>query len=199
MWDLTSHGLWTCSCTHKIDKGLWQTFGTFDLVHSSCKWIQAMLLCQCRLGLFQDSDFARDLEDSRWGANKELGHFSYTPDLPHFCSPTFSHVWTPYSKMGHFCPSSPLCLWHFLIRIPSDNDRQCLRERPAEVGCLGCSCGARCLACSGCLRLMVWVFRVFNVGFMGVGCWFNFVFGRTETTPNAMWGSNLTLSLQKKC
>ena len=70
IWDLISHGLWTCSCSHKIDKGLWQTLGTFDLVHSSYKWIQAILLCQCRLGLFQDSDFARDLEDSKstsWG------------------------------------------------------------------------------------------------------------------------------------
>ena len=27
-----------------------------------------------------------------------------------FLSTHFSHVCSPYSKMGHFCPSSPLCL-----------------------------------------------------------------------------------------
>ena len=31
----------------------------------------------------------------------------------HFWPPTFSCVWTPDSKMGHFCASSPLCLWNF--------------------------------------------------------------------------------------
>ena len=35
----------TCSCGHKMDKILWQTLGAFDLVHSSYKWIPAMLLC----------------------------------------------------------------------------------------------------------------------------------------------------------
>ena len=36
-----------------------QTFGTFDLLHSGNTALQ------CRLGLFQDSDFAGDLEDSK--------------------------------------------------------------------------------------------------------------------------------------
>ena len=53
-----------------MDKSLWQTLGSFDLVHSPHEWILAILLCgnraqQCRLGLFQDSDFAEDLEDSK--------------------------------------------------------------------------------------------------------------------------------------
>ena len=34
-----------CSCGHKMDKILWQTLGAFDLVHSSNKWILAILLC----------------------------------------------------------------------------------------------------------------------------------------------------------
>ena len=33
----------TCSCGNEMDKSLWQTFGTFDLFHSSHKWIQAIL------------------------------------------------------------------------------------------------------------------------------------------------------------
>ena len=35
----------TCSCSHKMDKILWQTFSAFDLVHSSHMWIQAILSC----------------------------------------------------------------------------------------------------------------------------------------------------------
>ena len=35
----------TCSCGHKVDKLLWQTLGAFHLVHSSYKWIPAILLC----------------------------------------------------------------------------------------------------------------------------------------------------------
>ena len=35
----------TCSCGHKMDEILWQTLGAFDLVHSSHKWILAILLC----------------------------------------------------------------------------------------------------------------------------------------------------------
>ena len=49
-----------------MDQSLWQTFGAFDFLHSSLVWIQTMLSCgahQCRMWLFQDSDFAGDLED----------------------------------------------------------------------------------------------------------------------------------------
>ena len=35
----------TCSCCHKVDQSLWQTPGTFDLIHPSHKWIQTMLSC----------------------------------------------------------------------------------------------------------------------------------------------------------
>ena len=53
---------WTKAC----DK----TLGAFDFLHSSHMWIQVTLLWentaqQCRLGLFQDSDFARNFEDSK--------------------------------------------------------------------------------------------------------------------------------------
>ena len=54
-----------------MDQSLWQTLGAFDVLRSSHKWVQTMLSCgkktaqQCRLGLFQDSDFAGYLEDSK--------------------------------------------------------------------------------------------------------------------------------------
>ena len=53
-----------------MDQSLWQTLGSFDLLHSSHKWIPTILLCgntaqHRRLGLFQGSDFAGDLEDSK--------------------------------------------------------------------------------------------------------------------------------------
>ena len=32
---------------------------------------------------------------------------------------------------------------------------------------------------------------------LGVGCWVQFGFGRTETTRNTIWGSNLTPYRQK--
>ena len=35
----------THSCGQKTDESLWQTYGAFDLVHSSHKWISAILLC----------------------------------------------------------------------------------------------------------------------------------------------------------
>ena len=60
----------TCAIDHKMDQSLWQTIISFDILHSSYMWIQTVLSCgkhfkQCRLGLFQDSDFAGDLEDSK--------------------------------------------------------------------------------------------------------------------------------------
>ena len=60
----------TCTSSHQTDQSLWQTLGSFGFLHSSHKWIQ--VIChvgntaqQCRSGLFQDSDFAGDLEDSK--------------------------------------------------------------------------------------------------------------------------------------
>ena len=35
----------TCTIDHKMDQSLWQTIISFDLLHSSCKWIPAILLC----------------------------------------------------------------------------------------------------------------------------------------------------------
>ena len=34
-----------CACYNNMDKILWQTLGAFDLLHSSDKWIPAILLC----------------------------------------------------------------------------------------------------------------------------------------------------------
>ena len=60
----------TCTINHKMDKSLWQTLGAFDLSHShTCEFKQychvGNTAQQCRLRLFQDSDFAGDLEDSK--------------------------------------------------------------------------------------------------------------------------------------
>ena len=54
-----------------MDQGLWQTPESIDFTYSSHEWIQNNIVMweilpqQCRLGLFQDSDFAGDLEDSK--------------------------------------------------------------------------------------------------------------------------------------
>ena len=55
-------GKWTRACK--------KTFSTFDLLHSHSSEFKQYCHVgntaqQCRLGLFQDSDFARDLEDSK--------------------------------------------------------------------------------------------------------------------------------------
>ena len=59
-----------CTIDHKMDQSLWQTMILFDLTHSSHMCIQAALFLgntekQWRLGLFQDSDFAGDPDDSK--------------------------------------------------------------------------------------------------------------------------------------
>ena len=35
----------TCSCGNEMNKSMWQTFGAFDLLHSSHMWIQARFFC----------------------------------------------------------------------------------------------------------------------------------------------------------
>ena len=54
----------------KMNKSLWQTLGSFDLRHSSHNRLPTIFHVgntakHCRWGLFQDSDFAGDLEDSK--------------------------------------------------------------------------------------------------------------------------------------
>ena len=54
-----------------MDQGLWQTIKSCDILHPShmCEYKQYCYVGntsnQCRLGLFQDSDFTGDLEDSK--------------------------------------------------------------------------------------------------------------------------------------
>ena len=59
----------TCTIDHKMDQSLWQTIISFDLLHLSYMWFYTVVMWQtakqCRLGLFQDSHFAGDLEDSK--------------------------------------------------------------------------------------------------------------------------------------
>ena len=49
----------TCSCSYKMDKSMWQTFGAFDLLHSSHMWVQATLLCGKHSTTVQTRIFSR--------------------------------------------------------------------------------------------------------------------------------------------
>ena len=49
----------TCSCSYKMDKGMWQTFGAFHLLHSSHMWVQATLLCGKHSTTVQNRIFSR--------------------------------------------------------------------------------------------------------------------------------------------
>ena len=64
----------TCLFDHKMDQSLWQRIILLDILHPSHMWLQTICHVEtqhnkCILGLFQDSDFAGDLEDSKstWG------------------------------------------------------------------------------------------------------------------------------------
>ena len=59
----------TCTIDHKVDQSVWQTIISFDLFHNHTSEYRknchvGNTAKQCRLGLFQDSDVAGDLEDS---------------------------------------------------------------------------------------------------------------------------------------
>ena len=77
----------TCTCCHQMDQCLRQAFSTFDLLLSSDEWIQTILSWwntaqQCRLGLFQDSHFAGDLEDSKCTSSGTLCIFGSHTFVP---------------------------------------------------------------------------------------------------------------------
>ena len=56
----------TCPCRHEMDESMRQVFSTFDFTQSSHKWIQTILSCgKHSATMWQDSDFAGDLEDSK--------------------------------------------------------------------------------------------------------------------------------------
>ena len=63
-------GQQACKISHKMDSGMWQTTGKADFLYSLHEWHRQFCHVEntaqhCRLGLFQDSDFACDLEDSK--------------------------------------------------------------------------------------------------------------------------------------
>ena len=76
-----------CTWCHQMNQSLWQTFSTFALfLHHTSEFKQSCLVGntaqQCRLGLFQDSDFAGYLEDSKstsGGLLCILGSHSFVP------------------------------------------------------------------------------------------------------------------------
>ena len=70
-----------------MDKILWQTLGAFDLLHSSRVNTYNIVVWEtqhnkCRLGLFLDSDFSRDLEGSKstsGGVLRIFGSHTFVP------------------------------------------------------------------------------------------------------------------------
>ena len=65
------YGQWiSCTIDYEMDQSLWQTIVSFDLLHSlhdvntNSIVMWETLSKQCRLGLFQYSEFAGNLEDS---------------------------------------------------------------------------------------------------------------------------------------
>ena len=62
---------WPCTSGHELDWSLLQTFGTFwiSYIHNTSDFRKYCYVGntaqQCRLRLFQDSDFAEDLQDSK--------------------------------------------------------------------------------------------------------------------------------------
>ena len=79
----------TCTIDHTMDQSLWQTFISFDLLHSSKKceykqycYVGVILPRQWRSGLFQDSDFAGDLEDFKSTSGGTLCIFGSHTFLP---------------------------------------------------------------------------------------------------------------------
>ena len=70
----------TCTIDHKMDQSLWQTIISFDLYKQYCH--VGNTAKQCRLGLFQDSDFAGDLEDSKSTSGRTLCIFGSHTFVP---------------------------------------------------------------------------------------------------------------------
>ena len=74
-----------------MDQGLWQTPESIDFIlHHNCEYKKyshvGNTVKQCRLGLFQDADFAGDLEDSKSTSGETLCVFG-------------SHTFVPISLM----------------------------------------------------------------------------------------------------
>ena len=81
----------TCTSSHHMDQSLSQTLESIEFLHShTCEYKQYCYVGdtakQCMLGLFQDSDFAGDLEDSKSTSGRTLCVFG-------------SHTFVPISWM----------------------------------------------------------------------------------------------------
>ena len=90
-----------------MDQSLWQTFSTFDLLRTPHERTPATLLCgkhilQCRLGLFQDSDFAGDLEDSKSTSGGLLCKFGSHTFVP------MSWVCKKQTSVSHSSPEAEI-------------------------------------------------------------------------------------------
>ena len=118
------------------DSGMWQTLGNVDFLHSSHKWLPT---CATRLSivesvLFQDSDFAGDLEDSTSTSGgvlcifgkSNICHYQLDVQETSVSIPQFYRVWNwmlDYDWMDFFLSTSGV--WQ-----PKCCDRQAtLREQ----------------------------------------------------------------------
>ena len=135
----------------KMDQGLWQTIISFDLLHPSHMWIQTVLLCgklcqTVQIGtVFQDSDFAGDLEDSKstsggllcifgsqtfvpisWSARNRLSVFrQFYRSWNHFSRCRFTH--------GRYSPSHLSGIWWLKYFIPKRSKQKDPRESYGET------------------------------------------------------------------
>ena len=80
----------TCTSRHFMDSSFWQTLESFDLQHSNCEWLQTIWSCgdttqQRRLTLFQDSNFAEKLVDSKSTSEWVQCIFGRRADVPWSC------------------------------------------------------------------------------------------------------------------
>ena len=91
-----------CKISNKMDSDMWQTTSKADFLYECRHYCHVGNTVQrCRLGLFQDSDFAGDLEDSKSTSRGVLWIFGYPsqPDVQetNFGFAQFYRIWSSFS------------------------------------------------------------------------------------------------------
>ena len=76
----------TCSCGNEMDKSLCQTFGTFDLLHSSHKWIQT------KMWDAQHNNADKDVQETNLSFTQFYGSWN------NLCRCRFTHGWDSRSR-----------------------------------------------------------------------------------------------------
>ena len=133
----------TCTCDHKVTQSIRQTSCAFDLLHCTKEYIPYCHVVntaqQCRLELFQDSDFAGDLEDSKSTSDGTLCIFG-------------SHTFVPISWMckkqtcvSHSSTEAEIISLDAGLRkdgIPALDLWDLVLEEPTELLLIDCSTGS---------------------------------------------------------